>query len=155
MSCWLSFWRPQTNNIHAAMLHFKPTSFLLFKNALHQFTKENSSYLCNGAYLLYDRCLHATRLHLLLQEDLLLGRLDDVLSPIGSTDHLQDLTWDPTKKKRCEKVHASLATATGELGAVNVGPTPSGRLVNTLWTFTQLQNNWHHVKEVVSVAAFC
>lgn len=44
------------------------------------------------SYLLYDRCLHTARLHLLLQEDLLLGLLDDVLSPIGSTDHLQDLT---------------------------------------------------------------
>ncbi len=63
-----------------------------FSKALNQFIKANSSYLCNGAYLLYDRCLHATRLHLLLQEDLLLGLLDDVLSPIGSTDHLQDLT---------------------------------------------------------------
>lgn len=40
-------------------------------------------------YLLYDRCLHTSRLHLLLQEDLLLGLLDEVLSSIGSTDNLQ------------------------------------------------------------------
>lgn len=45
-------------------------------------------------YLLYDRCLHAARLHLLLQEDLLLGLRDDVLSPVGSANHLQDLAWE-------------------------------------------------------------
>lgn len=63
-----------------------------FSKALPPFNKSGGSYLCNGAYLLYNRSLHATRLHLLLQEDLLLGLLDDVLSPIGSADHLQDLT---------------------------------------------------------------
>lgn len=72
------------------MLQFKPT---LFNNIpCPQFNKVWCSYLRNGAYLLYDRRLHATRLHLLLQEDLLLGLLDDVLRPIGSTHHLQDLT---------------------------------------------------------------
>lgn len=45
-------------------------------------------FLQNMTDLLYDRCLHTRRLHLLLQEDLLLGLLDDVLSPIGSTDDL-------------------------------------------------------------------
>lgn len=57
------------------------------------------TYLCEGAYLLYDRGLHATRLHLLLQEDLLLRLLDDVLSPVGGADNLQDLTWETTKQK--------------------------------------------------------
>jgi len=57
--------------------------------------------MSNGAYLLYDRRLHAAGLHLLLQEDLLLG-LDDVLRPVGSTDHLQDLTWEAGKQSRCE-----------------------------------------------------
>lgn len=41
-----------------------------------------------NAYLLYDWRLHATRLHLLLQQDLLLGLLDDVLSSVGSSEHL-------------------------------------------------------------------
>lgn len=45
-----------------------------------------------GAYLLDDRCLHAARLHLLLQEDLLLWLLDEVLCTVGTTDQLQDLT---------------------------------------------------------------
>ncbi|MEQ2212024.1 hypothetical protein XENOCAPTIV_023332, partial [Xenoophorus captivus] len=44
------------------------------------------------AYLLYDRSLNATGLHRLLQNNWLLGLLNDVLSPIGSTHHLQDLT---------------------------------------------------------------
>lgn len=39
------------------------------------------------SYLLYDRRLHAARLHLLLEEDLLMG-LDEVLRSIGSTDNL-------------------------------------------------------------------
>lgn len=47
--------------------------------------------------LLYDWCLHTTRLHLLLQEDLLLGLRDDVLSTVGSANHLQDLTWEETR----------------------------------------------------------
>ena len=52
------------------------------------------TYLCDGAYLLYDGRLHATslHLHLRLEHHLLLG-LDDVLGPIRSTQHLQDLTW--------------------------------------------------------------
>lgn len=32
-------------------------------------------------------------LHLLLQEDRLLGLRDDVLSAVGSAEHLQELTW--------------------------------------------------------------
>lgn len=55
-------------------------------------TKAWGLFLCKVGYLLYDRRLYAARLHLLLQEDLLLGLLDDVLSPVGSTDHLQNLT---------------------------------------------------------------
>lgn len=50
------------------------------------------SFVQHFCYLLYDRCLHAARLHLLLQEDLLLRLRDDVLSPVGSAHHLQDLT---------------------------------------------------------------
>lgn len=55
-------------------------------------------------YLLYDRCLHAARLHLLLQEDLLLRLLDDVLGPVGSAHHLQDLTWGTVTRTRTERL---------------------------------------------------
>lgn len=86
-----------------------PASFIFH---FSPFNKGRCSYLCDWAYLLYDWCLHATRLHLLLQEDLLLGLLDDVLSPIGSTDNLQDLTWETTKQEE-RWVHGCLAVDKG------------------------------------------
>ena len=46
------------------------------------------TYLRDGAYLLNHRGLDTARLHLLLQEDLLLGLLDDVLGSVRGTHHL-------------------------------------------------------------------
>lgn len=64
--------------------------------------------------LLYDGGLYSSRLHLgqdlLLQHHLLL-RLDDVLSSIGSSDHLQDLTCTANREtlfrafKLCVNMH--------------------------------------------------
>lgn len=64
--------------------------------------------------LLYDGGLYSSRLHLgqdlLLQHHLLL-RLDDVLSSIGSSDHLQDLTCTAKREtlfkafKLCVNMH--------------------------------------------------
>lgn len=54
------------------------------------------TYLCDGAYLLYDGGLPTARLHLrkdLLLKDHLLLRLDNVLGPVSRTQHLEDLTW--------------------------------------------------------------
>lgn len=65
-------------------------------------TQGPAGRLCDVGYLLYDRRLHAARLHLLLQEDLLLGLLDEVLGPVGSADHLQDLTWGTVTRRRTE-----------------------------------------------------
>lgn len=51
-------------------------------------------------------------LHLLLQEDRLLGLRDDVLGAVGSAEHLQELTWRAVVGAGARKTHEGLFSST-------------------------------------------